>query len=324
MPTDFRPEAKQLGPAIPEGSVINSISTIHNNGPSITLRNLLPINSTPATRSSQRLELHRQLAIHKFNGESPPFERNNDTLKALLALAALNESADEERELLARVEAKALQDLQTKEEADVNAKLLKSIEESLTREGQTSLEALSTLSVALNQPISDIEKLGRSTIDLQVTSYDLEQASDRVSILENHLNTELARINKLIEELQSDAYEPPADLTKQTIDYQRKTKVLAAKLPELREKVASLSAKEGTPKVTIQDVKAEEEKFKDLMVTVKHLEAQVKSYHGLPQDTDLARLELESLRVELRDLSRQRDSMFEGLVERETPRKPRY
>lgn len=260
----------------------------------------------------------------KFNGKTPPFERNNDTLKALLTLAALNESADEERELLARVETKALQDLQAKEEADINAKLLKSIEESLTREGQTSLEALSTLSVALNQPICDIEKLGRSVVDLQVALYDLEQASDRVSILENHLNTELAKINTLIEELQSDAYQPPADLAKQTIDYQRKTKVLAAKLPELREKVTSLSAKEGASKVTIQDVKAEEEKFKDLMVMVKDLEAQVKSYHRLPQDTDLARLELESLRVELRDLSRQRDSMFEGLVERETPRKQRY
>jgi len=87
----------------------------------------------------------------KFNNKTPPpFERNNDTLKAFLALAALNESADEERELLARVEAKALQDLQAREAADPNTQLLSSIEESLTREGIISLEELSTLSVALN------------------------------------------------------------------------------------------------------------------------------------------------------------------------------
>jgi HAUS augmin-like complex subunit 1 len=260
----------------------------------------------------------------KFAGRTPPFERNNDTLKALLALAALNESADEERDLLARVEAKALQDLRSKQIADPNAQLLQSIEESLTREGEASLEALASLSVVLNQPTPDPEKLGRKIIDLQVTVYDLEQASDRVLILENHLNTELAKINTLVEELQSDAYQPPTDLTKQMTDYQRMTKVLAAKLPELREKVSSLSASVGTPRVTIQDVKAEEEKFRDMMGTVKDLEVKVKSYHGLPQDTDLARLELESLRIELRDLSRQRDTMFEGLVERETPRKPRY
>ncbi|KAG0647361.1 hypothetical protein D0Z07_7126 [Hyphodiscus hymeniophilus] len=259
----------------------------------------------------------------KFAGKTPPFERNNETLKALLALAALNETADEERDLLAQVEAKALADLQAKQDADPNAQILRSIDEALTREGHMSLDVLCTMSVAMNQPIPDMEKIGRGILDLQVAAYDLEQASERVTILENHLNKELKNINHLIEELKSDAYRPSADLTKQTIDYQRKTKVLAAKLPELRDKVASLSAN-ASPKFTIQDVKVEEEKFKDLMATVRDLEAQVKSYHGLPQDTDLARLELESLRSELRDLSRQRDNMFEGLVERATPRKPRY
>jgi HAUS augmin-like complex subunit 1 len=260
----------------------------------------------------------------KFNNKTPPpFERNNDTLKAFLALAALSESADEERELLARVEAKGLQDLQAREATDPNTQLLCSIEESLTREGTASLEALSTLSVALNQPIPDIEKLGRSIVDLQVTSYDLDQATDRVSILKNHLNNELDNINALIKDLQSDAYQPPLDLTKQTTDYQRKTKALASKLPELRDRVASLTTSTGSSKITIQDVKAEEDKFKELIAIVKDLEAQVKSYCGLPQDTDLARLELESIRVELRELTRRRDNMFEGLVERESPKKCR-
>jgi HAUS augmin-like complex subunit 1 len=260
----------------------------------------------------------------KFNNKTPPpFERNNDTLKALLALAALNESADEERELLARVEAKALQDLQARQGADSNAELISSIEASLTREGITSLEALSTLSVALNQPIPDIEKLGRSIVDLQVTSFDLDQASDRILVLENHLKNELDNINAMIKDLQSDAYQPPLHLTKQTVDYQRKTKTLSSKLPELRDRVASLTSSTGSPKITIQDVKAEEDKFKELIAFVKDLEAQVKNYHGLPQDTDLARLELESIRVDLLDLTRRRENMFEGLVERESPKKTR-
>lgn len=259
----------------------------------------------------------------KFNGKTPPFERNNDTLKALLALAALNESADEERELLARVEAKALQDLQSNGDADPNVEILHRLETALTREGQTSLEALSTLSVLLNQPIADTESLGRNMIDLQVTSYNLEQASDRISILERHMNTELDRINTVIKDLESDAYQCPPDLAKQTMDFQRKTKALAAQLPELRDRVASLSAVAGSSSPTVEDVKAEEGKFKDMMATVNALEAKVRGYRGLPQDTDLARLELESLRVELRDLTRQRDSMFEGLVERESPRKPK-
>lgn len=259
----------------------------------------------------------------KFNGKPPPFERNNDTLKALLALAALNESADEERELLARVEVKALHDVQANGDADPNLEILTRLENALTREGTASLDALSALSVSLNQPIANVEAMGRSILTLQVTAYNLDQASDRISILERHLNTELEHINTLIKDLESDAYQCPPDLAKQTTDYQRRSKALAAQLPELRDRVASLSAATGTPTTAVEDVKAEEDKFKDMLAKVNSLETEVRTYHGLPQDTDLARLELESLRVELRDLMRQRDSMFEGLVERETPRKPR-
>jgi HAUS augmin-like complex subunit 1 len=259
----------------------------------------------------------------KFAGKTPPFERNNDTLKALLALAALNESADEERDLLARVEAKALRDLQANTDTDPNTETLDALEKALTREGEASLDALSSLSVQLNQPVADTESLGRRIIDLQVTSYNLDQASDRISVLERNLNTELDRINNLIKDLESDAYQCPPNLAKQTTDYQRKTKALAAQLPELKDRVASLSAATGIPGTTVEDVKAEEDRFKDTMAKVNKLEAEVKNYHDLPQDTDLARLEVESLRVELRDLTRQRDSMFEGLVERESPKKTR-
>jgi HAUS augmin-like complex subunit 1 len=259
----------------------------------------------------------------KYNGKSPPtFERNNETLKTLLGLAALNESADEEVELVARVETKALADLQANENTNPNKELMNTIEDALTRDGQTSLEALANVSVALNQPVPDVETLGRKIIDLHVTSHDLDQTTARVTVLQDHLSSELAKINSLILELRGDDYQPPADLQKETVEYQRKIKRLTSRLPELKERVASLKAAAGTP-VTIDDVKAEEEKYKKLMGIVKELEKQVKGYHGLPQDTDLARLELESLRIELKDLGMERDSMFEGLVERETPRKPR-
>ena len=48
----------------------------------------------------------------KFQGRSiPQFERNDDTLKALLALVAANEKADEERDLLWNVQKEALSEL---------------------------------------------------------------------------------------------------------------------------------------------------------------------------------------------------------------------
>jgi len=259
----------------------------------------------------------------KFGKTPPPFERNNDTLKALLALAALNESADEERELLTRAEAKALQEVRADEEANPNYSLLTFLEESLTREGQASLEALSESSVVLNQPVVDVEKIASKALSLQVTSLDLEQANNRVAILERSLSKELECITSLIKELESDDYQPSSDMIKQTVDYQRKSKVLASKLPELQDRVNSLTGGVDASKITVQDIKTEEDKFRNMMTTVKELESQLKTYHGLPQDTDLARLELERLRVELRDLIRQRDTMFEGLVEKESPKKIR-
>jgi HAUS augmin-like complex subunit 1 len=260
----------------------------------------------------------------KFNGKSaPPFERNNDTLKALLALAALNETADEDAELLSKVEAKSMQELQRKEVTDPDGEILKAMEDNLTRDGYASLDALSSAGVALRQPLAEIERLAQKIVYLQVSSFNLEQTSDRVAILQRHLSTELEHITALVEELQGDTYRPSSDLSKQTLDYQRKTKVLAAKLPELKNRIASLTTAAGGPKPTIEEVKVEEERFRELMAAVKELEAQVKTYHGLPHDTDLARLEVERLRVEVKKLMRQRDGMFEGLVERESPKKAR-
>jgi HAUS augmin-like complex subunit 1 len=259
----------------------------------------------------------------KLGKTAPPFERNVETLKALLALASLNEQADEDRDLLSRVEAKGLDELQAREAADSHAKILSDLEENLSKEGNGSLQALAEASVQLNVPYADLEMLARKLLDVQVETFDLEQASGRVDILHRHLEKELQNITNLITELRSDAYQPPPELARQTLDQQRKIKLLVTKLPELRDRVAALNTAVGNPKPTIQDMQVEEEKYKEVMATARELEAQVKNYHGLPHDVDLARLELETLRVELMNLSRQRDATFEGLVERETPRKPR-
>jgi len=87
------------------------------------------------------------------------------------------------------------------------------------------------------------------------------------------------------------------------------------------EKIANADG--GSDYPTIQEVIEEERAFKELEKEVRELEGMVRGYQGLPMDTDLARLEVEGLRVELRELVGRRDELFEGLVERETPRKGR-
>jgi HAUS augmin-like complex subunit 1 len=53
------------------------------------------------------------LSVKYSPKSAPPFERNNETMKALLALAGWNEGVDEEKTLIAKVEAKALEELKS-------------------------------------------------------------------------------------------------------------------------------------------------------------------------------------------------------------------
>jgi HAUS augmin-like complex subunit 1 len=260
----------------------------------------------------------------KFGGRSAPaFERNNDTLKALLALAALNENADEECALLARSEAKSLQDLQVREAAEPNKELFGSIESHLAREGQVALDVLSSTAALLNVPLAETEPMVQRILDEEVTSCELEQASDRVSALQKKLLLELEQITGLVDDLRCGAYQPAADLSKESLDFQRKSKLLAARLPDLRSRLMALSGGINLQGDEVQNVKDEEDDFRALLTVVNDLESQVKGFHGLPHDVDLARLELESLKVQLKELTRRRDAIFEGLVERESPEKIR-
>jgi len=61
----------------------------------------------------------------KYQGRSVPlFERNEETLKALLALVAVNEKADEERDLLWNVQKESLSELQAQKVLIINGLLL--------------------------------------------------------------------------------------------------------------------------------------------------------------------------------------------------------
>ena len=274
----------------------------------------------------------------KFHGRSPPpFERNPDTLKALLALAALNEAADEDRDLVARAEAAALNELSVENDyrtldgasldsapksmSAVKEDILCAIEDNLTREGKAALDALATTAVKLGVAYPEPESLGRRLVQLQTQNFDLEQAAERVSVLRRYIESESAKMDTTLKTLEGEEYRPASDLAKQNLEIQRIIKAMAAKVPELKSKAFALAASVGFPSVTSEDIQREEEAYFDILSRRKDLEAQIKAFQGLPPDTDAAREELESRRSELRSLTQRRDAVFEGLVERETPRK---
>jgi hypothetical protein len=107
------------------------------------------------------------LASRFFPSPVPKFERNADTLKALLALAAANEAADEEKLLERRVEKKALEELKRRDTALEEARkgkgepLLAAVEENLTPEGRRCLNSAALMSVALATNSADPQKYAK-------------------------------------------------------------------------------------------------------------------------------------------------------------------
>lgn len=290
----------------------------------------------------------------KYNGRPPPsFERNSDTLKALLALATLNESADENRNLLARVDADALREIKTAEDRNDNGNkygrrshhdeqdedgddgglitlptfkddFFAALEGNLTKEGTASLTAMATASIDLGIAFPSPPQLGQAMLDLQARALGLDQAAARVTVLQHYLASESARLENLLREVSGDDYRPPASgLARQNVEMQRRVKTAARKLPEMKDKVSSLARTVGLPNPTIEQVRHEEERYLELLEVKRGLDQQLGEFEGLPPDADLARQQLDALRRELRSITERRDAVFENLVERETPRKGR-
>ncbi|KAJ4255058.1 hypothetical protein NW762_009862 [Fusarium torreyae] len=259
----------------------------------------------------------------------PSFERNNDTLKVLLALASVNEAADEERNLVAKSEATALQEL-TESESKIDKTtrplregLIEAVQHNLPADGHTALDTMANMALQFGVAFPEAETLGRRMCQLQSSIHDAEQMKARVEVLHKHIDREAARINDILKDLQSDDYQPPAHLAQQNLDMQRKVKALSAKLPELQDKVVALAASADSSHPTIADLARDEQEYLAVLACKKELDLQLASFQGLPSNPDMARSELEDLREQLRDVTSQRDAVFEGLVERESPVKRR-
>lgn len=247
----------------------------------------------------------------------PQFERNEDTLKAFLALVAANEKADEERDLLLGIQKEALADLKGHETRDdnpaSNRAILHSLSDSLTPEAKASLEALATTVVTLDAPVADPQTIARTIITQTQTSQTLSQTLLRVSSLQRRLENELMALRSQLNELRSPAFQAPLSLQRQTLEWNRSTKQLRTKISEYTERLVSL---EGKDNGLIEDVVRREKSVMELSERVKELEAQVDAFKGLPKDRDAARMQVERTMKDLASLQRKRDRMFEELVEK--------
>jgi HAUS augmin-like complex subunit 1 len=254
----------------------------------------------------------------------PTFERNSDTLKALLAFASFSEAADEERHLVARSEAEALRNLSSASRADrgtsVRDVLLEAIEDELPKDGKMALEGMAAMAVQAGIIFPEPEDLGRQILDHQKAAFEAEQMKSRAEALSRHIASDATATETLGNRLRGEEYTPRPGLAKQNLDQQRKVKISATQLPDLQDRVASLATShDATSYPTIQDIVAEEKEFLELLGRKRQLDLQLTAFEGLPGDLDMARSELEVMQEQLKGATTRRDAVFEGLVERESP-----
>lgn len=254
----------------------------------------------------------------------PQFERNEDTLRVLLTLAAANDAADEEAALQHRAHQEAIQAYKLREKAmnkDAHERqkkdILDEVEMCLDDKGREHLDDLANSAVVLGNTLNpDTEDLSQSIVELTVEEFEAQDQMLKVEVLHRYLQKELERLQAELEELRSDkAYETPEDIQALTSEWNRGTKTLATKVGEYRDRITSLERNQPQGP-TIEELMVEEDNVIRLRETVQRLEGRVKAFHDLPKDIPGARARYKELEREFSQLTRQRDTMFGSLVGR--------
>ncbi|PLB50225.1 hypothetical protein P170DRAFT_380713, partial [Aspergillus steynii IBT 23096] len=246
----------------------------------------------------------------------PSFERNEDTLRTLLALAAANDTADEEAALIHHAREQTVQGFKRREEAEDKQKreILDEVELSLDENGTQNLDDLAETTAALGALSTDTRGLGLSIIQLTKEEFGAQEQLSKVETLHNYLERELETLREQLEELKSNkAYEIPSDLPALTSEWSRSTKMLNTKVAEYNDRINSLE-KTTHKGPTLDDLAGEEKDVTKLMQTVQMLETRIQMFHDLPKDIQGARAKYKELERELDRLTQRRDSMFENLV----------
>lgn len=265
----------------------------------------------------------------------PTFERNPDTLKILLSLAAANEQADEQRDALYRAEFLALAKLRehadpgtgrTKRsnpeitsQAHLKEAIVTAIENDMPTESRMELETLVSTAHVLGDSASHSDNWALKIHELQTGTSTMVQMRERVDVLHRHMRNEIVNNEGLLQKTQTSSIQTSNNLSKQNLEIQRRTKASLAQLATLHDHPpAGVHAQIGS-QPTIRDLAMHENELEALLSNKAGLDKQLGGFQSLPTDPDKARAELDDLRQQLHGITSRRDHVFEDMVERESP-----
>lgn len=240
----------------------------------------------------------------------PPFERNEETLQALLALATFNDNADEQRSLIERVEkAASLAHSKRASNKDEMYQLLRS------KVGKhESFEKLAESVVCLNSPETDMLAVTSAATDLTSKKFTAEQQLQTAEYQLGALKSEQDKILKLINDLKQDSLQPPPDLPEQTADWGRSAKHLKSKISEYDDRLGSMRSFQPSAD-QIGQIQHQLKTLKEQRARLNELDAELRAFQSLPSNAKAAQAKVENARGDLLDLTKQRDQLFEGLAE---------
>lgn len=241
----------------------------------------------------------------------PTFERNEETLGALLALISVNEAADERRHVVDSVEKSALQ-YYTKQKNEPGDAVYKDITDHLYQNGHDSVETLARASLLLNTPIrSGIDELAFAAADLQMRAFETQQAAKSAEEQTTALKAERERLLKLLTHLKSDAYTAPTNIVEDTAQWLKGTKHLRAKIGEYEER---LTAARPSPTLLalIEEISSAVREQAAQKAQLVEIHDEVEMLQSFPPQQAVAKKMLAQAQEELRLLSAKRDELLKS------------
>lgn len=222
--------------------------------------------------------------------QPPPFERNIDTLRVLLALIAFSDTASEEARLMTQVDRDALGELPRNSDSAGNtasvtpstmrSSLLHIIEQELPKEGRIALDSMSSMALSTKISLPEPDQLGAAIIGTQSAIFDTEQMTSRAELLEQNIHTELVHAAHLLKTMQDEVCSAPECLGKRNLELQRTVKAMVAQVPEFERRVASLESSTASLDFTVHDILREEDDLVALLENKKELENRISVFRG--------------------------------------------
>ena len=251
----------------------------------------------------------------KYSPEAYPFfERNEQTLQALLSLASINGRADQQQQMCQELQCAVSQHMQRCSQLLQNVPILLQIQRSLSDGAETSLDEMAEASIALDtQPVSS-ETIAQSIFEATNKNFNLSYELQQTASLQWTLNEHHFALRRSLKQLEDQAFQAPSELHRQSSEWIRTTKLLKEKLLEYSERMAHVSSEAPSgsfEKMIRLRIEIDRDKHR-----LEDISRQALVYGDLPGDIFNARAALERARSRLEKVVQQRDRLFERLADR--------